>query len=494
MKKNIKLIGVAAAALLAVAPVVATTSTANAAIRVNDKLMNFTYAGKDVLNLNISFNAIPGKTTVKEAINNMKFSLGIDGKGTLPANIEAKDITITENGMKLPDSYTFIIGDPNYVIHIGDLKISGLADNQEYAITGGWFDNGNYNQPTTKFSSSELAKSHSFTSENFSINDPSAKVNGYFTKNGKKLSNSSYEQGTLTKETISIPTSEKTMSVKEVAEKIVAQNYDFIVPNSDENGHGVVNRSNDPSNLENVEKQVEYALKYADISYNKDGQFTIPNSKKLGNIKFIYITDDGAHNTLEITADFAEKSSSSSSGSSTTTPSTNVNTDNSSTTTSSSSDNSSTTSSSANTSSSSSSTTSTNTEEKLGKKHSMTVMYNAYVYNKDHERVGTKTIKAFSKINIYGKKTTLNDGEPAYQIGKGEYIVANNVTGVKRTLKHNAFIYSTSKKRANRKVLKKGAKITTYGGKVTFKNGKQYYRIEGATKNSKMYVKVANFK
>ena len=121
------------------------------------------------------------------------------------------------------------------------------------------------------------------------------------------------------------------MSVKEVAEKIVAQNYDF----------------------------------------------TIPNSKKLGNIKFIYITDDSAYNTLEITADFAERFSSSS-------------------------------------------TTSTNTKEKLGEKHSMTVMYNAYVYSKDHERVGTKAIKSFSKINVYGKKTTRNDGERAYQISKGE--------------------------------------------------------------------------
>lgn len=56
MKKNIKLIGVAAAALLAVAPVVATASTANAAVRVNDKLMTFTSAGKDVINVNVSIN------------------------------------------------------------------------------------------------------------------------------------------------------------------------------------------------------------------------------------------------------------------------------------------------------------------------------------------------------------------------------------------------------------------------------------------------------
>ncbi|MFJ6923484.1 MAG: SLAP domain-containing protein, partial [Lactobacillus gallinarum] len=53
------------------------------------------------------------------------------------------------------------------------------------------------------------------------------------------------------------------------------------------------------------------------------------------------------------------------------------------------------------------------------------------------------------------------------------------------------YVYKTSKKRANKVVLKKGTEVTTYGGAYTFKNGKKYYKIGADTK--KTYVKVANF-
>ncbi|GAA0194208.1 hypothetical protein GCM10008918_15330 [Lactobacillus kefiranofaciens subsp. kefiranofaciens] len=42
-------------------------------------------------------------------------------------------------------------------------------------------------------------------------------------------------------------------------------------------------------------------------------------------------------------------------------------------------------------------------------------------------------------------------------------------------------------------MLRKGDTITTYGGSYKFKNGKRYYRIEGATSTNKRYVKVVNF-
>ena len=45
----------------------------------------------------------------------------------------------------------------------------------------------------------------------------------------------------------------------------------------------------------------------------------------------------------------------------------------------------------------------------------------------------------------------------------GTYINADNIDGTKRTLKHNAYVYKTSKKRANKVVLKKGDKVVTYG-------------------------------
>ena len=73
----------------------------------------------------------------------------------------------------------------------------------------------------------------------------------------------------------------------------------------------------------------------------------------------------------------------------------------------------------------------------------------------------------------------------------GKFINADNIDGTKRTLKHNAYVYKTSKKRANKVVLKKGKEVTTYGGTYTFKNGKQYYKINNNTE--KTYVKASNF-
>lgn len=123
-------------------------------------------------------------------------------------------------------------------------------------------------------------------------------------------------------------------------------------------------------------------------------------------------------------------------------------------------------------------------------KTSKTVMHNAYIYDKDHKRVGTKTLAAYTKVDVLGAATKLADGSLVYQIGDNQYVMADNIDGTVRTLSHNAYVYKTSKKRADRRVLRKGAKVTTYGSPYTFKNGKSYYRIGGP---AKQYVKVANF-
>ena len=124
--------------------------------------------------------------------------------------------------------------------------------------------------------------------------------------------------------------------------------------------------------------------------------------------------------------------------------------------------------------------------DKVAKK----VMHNAYIYDKDHKRVGTKTVAAYTNINVLGAVTKLADGTLAYQIDDNQYVLADNIDGTVRTLTHNAYVYKTSTKRADRRVLRKGAKVTTYGSPYTFKNGKAYYRIGGP---AKQYVKVANF-
>ena len=119
------------------------------------------------------------------------------------------------------------------------------------------------------------------------------------------------------------------------------------------------------------------------------------------------------------------------------------------------------------------------------------VMHNSYIYDKDHKRVGTNVLAAYSTVNVYGTTTKLADGSLVYKIGDNQYVMADNIDGTARVLSHNAYVYKTSKKRADRRVLKKGSTVVTFGSPYTFKNGKAYYRIGGP---AKQYVKVANFK
>ena len=127
---------------------------------------------------------------------------------------------------------------------------------------------------------------------------------------------------------------------------------------------------------------------------------------------------------------------------------------------------------------------------------SKTIKHNAYFYDKDAKRVGTDKVTRYNTVNVSMNKTKFSNGIEYYEViegGKatGKFINADNIDGTKRTLKHNAYVYRSSKKRANKLVLKKGETVTTYGGTYTFKNGKQYYKIGNDTK--KTYVKASNF-
>ena len=125
-----------------------------------------------------------------------------------------------------------------------------------------------------------------------------------------------------------------------------------------------------------------------------------------------------------------------------------------------------------------------------------TIMHNAYYYDKNAKRVGTDKVTRYNTVTVAMNTTKLANGVSYYEVienGKatGKYINADNIDGTKRTLKHNAYVYKTSKKRANKVVLKKGTEVTTYGDSYKFKNGQHYYKIGANTE--KTYVKVANF-
>ena len=126
---------------------------------------------------------------------------------------------------------------------------------------------------------------------------------------------------------------------------------------------------------------------------------------------------------------------------------------------------------------------------------SKTMMHSAFIYDRDAKRVGTDKVTRYNKVTVATSTTKIGD-KTYYEVvenGKatGKFINADNIDGTKRTLKHNAYVYKSSKKRANKVVLKKGTEVTTYGGTYTFKNGKQYYKINNNTE--KTYVKASNF-
>ena len=120
-----------------------------------------------------------------------------------------------------------------------------------------------------------------------------------------------------------------------------------------------------------------------------------------------------------------------------------------------------------------------------------TVMYTSQAYDEDGRKVEAK-YPAFHQVKVEKKPLilTFKPYAPYYKIsGKKQYIKANNIDGVKRKVKRNSYVYATSSRRADYRLIRKGTSITTYGGTVKFKNGLRYYRIGGP---AKQYVKAGN--
>ena len=131
-------------------------------------------------------------------------------------------------------------------------------------------------------------------------------------------------------------------------------------------------------------------------------------------------------------------------------------------------------------------TTKPNTNVKKGVKRVVT--HNAYIFNQSGVRVSGEFYVGDS-ITTYGTKYI--NGKKFYDLGNDRFIKANNVTGINRKLKHNAYIYTKKNnkvKRFGRKVLKKNRKVRTYGGAVKMHN-KWYYII-----GKNQFVKKANFR
>lgn len=109
-------------------------------------------------------------------------------------------------------------------------------------------------------------------------------------------------------------------------------------------------------------------------------------------------------------------------------------------------------------------------------------MHTAILYNDKGKSLGKKYY-SYRKVSVLPNTVDIN-GSEYYKLALGDdyndaYIKASNIDGTKRTLKRNAYVYETSKRRADYTVLIKGRIITTYGGSYKFRNGKRYYQVAG---------------
>lgn len=120
------------------------------------------------------------------------------------------------------------------------------------------------------------------------------------------------------------------------------------------------------------------------------------------------------------------------------------------------------------------------------------VMVDSRAYDKNGSYLG-HMYYAYDNIDIVPTVVTIN-GKTYYKVAnKDEYVRVTNITGNTRTLTHNAYIYWSSYRRTpGTGKMYKGQTVTTYGPAMRFKNGKKYYRIEGCRNNNKRYIKAAN--
>ena len=113
-----------------------------------------------------------------------------------------------------------------------------------------------------------------------------------------------------------------------------------------------------------------------------------------------------------------------------------------------------------------------------------TVFHNSYLYDQNG---GRKTGKYLMGKTIWTYGTKVIQGKKYYDLGQDNYVKATNVSGVKRKLRRNSYIYNKTAKKLQRKALKKGQKVRTYGAAVKI-HRKLYYIV-----GKNQYVKKSNF-
>ncbi|TDM89386.1 SLAP domain-containing protein [Lactobacillus crispatus] len=450
MKKNLRIVSAAAAALLAVAPVAAsavsvnaaatTTNTAYTVINADGTAINTPADAKYDVDVTPNLTAIAASTVNGQTING-----SITGNITASYNGQSYTGTLdTKNGeVSVIDSkgrpvvHFDKLANGLYTVTVKNVSFNFGTANANNTITlGSKNSNVKFKFSTDKDKSFTNTKQVKLTQDG-TLKDPVSiqvsNVNALDLSNASGINFYNASNGSqVTKGSVNVTAGVNgRLNVSTVASEILKNFAAYQVSN----GKAVSQMPDQKA----VVADVNAALKAANIPVDNAGWFAAPTSFSV-NVK-VTSSINGVDATLPVTVNVAN-------GKDTTVPS-----------------------------------------------QSKTIMHNAYFYDKNAKRVGTDKLTRYKSVTVAMNTTTIN-GKAYYEVienGKatGKFINADNITGTKRTLKHNAYVYKTSKKRANKVTLKKGTEVITYGGTYTFKNGKQYYKIGDNTE--KTYVKASNF-
>ena len=456
MKKNLRIVSAAAAALLAVAPVAASAVSVNAA----DSTATTTAKATDYTNINLGGSAVSSNenqvdVTPALTLNGKKGNIKASLTGSITASFGGKSFTanltgteVTINGNAAKDELANVEAGDTVTVSVANVGFNFGSENKGKKVT---FKSSNSN---VTFASSNRDAQVSADGKTVTATlDQNGTVSGLTVveklvaydatnTNDVVFYNIATGQPVTSGDAMVLADSNKQLNVAAI---LPAVNSNFTatqrVTLAQGNGNGTYSQDQiNPVKINTTTPEIKDQLEKAGIKIDANGNFTAPHSFKVT----VKATSDVNGKSKELPVTF----------------------------------------------------TVANVADPVVPSQSKTIMHNAYYYKEDGTtRANNDKAKRYESVTVAmsTKKIGNKDFYEVIKDGKatGMYINADNIDGTKRTLKHNAYVYKTSKKRANKVVLKKGDTVVTYGGTYTFKNGKQYYKINNNTE--KTYVKASNF-
>lgn len=177
MKKNVKILGAAAAALLAVAPVVASATVANASTVTVNSGATTTVDNASPLNFNVNLNATAGQTDIADIVKSVKLS--VDGNAAVNKFSTDNVQIVTANGANPVTSGTLQPG-VQYRVLVKDINLSNLLTGKTWNLGAAEFQVGGTGSYSSTAKSAELMSGGNFLSAPFHLTKAGDPTQPYF--------------------------------------------------------------------------------------------------------------------------------------------------------------------------------------------------------------------------------------------------------------------------------------------------------------------------